>query len=134
MIHKPQYCERCNSTNIKLRRALLINGVSRIAWWCMSCERWAIHLGPAIPHTDVTAFMAQYGSTIEDIPIVRDDSMECPCVICGKPGEWHHWAPQSMGNAFGADHIRWPGAFLCIYHHHLWHDIVTPGLLWKRTP
>jgi hypothetical protein len=63
-----------------------------------------------------------------DIPLVADYSAENTCVICGQPGETHHWAPQAMSEQFGDDWFHWPVCPLCQGHHRLWHQIVTPEL------
>lgn len=67
------------------------------------------------------------GRHIEDLPIVNDYSNASPCIICGEPGEWMHWAPQALAARFGPDWTKWPQDPLCVKHHTLWHRIVWPG-------
>lgn len=120
---------RCGSGKVKLRRNLMANGVSQVAWFCLECSQWAEKPAHWLKYSDVLDILKPYGANMLSIPLVADYSTNCRCIICGEPGEWHHWAPQSMELSFGADWWKWPGANLCIAHHRLWHRIVTPGLI-----
>lgn len=131
-ILKAPPCQHCHSGQVKLRRLVASDGTSRISWWCLTCERWAQNPVTWIAHSLVKAELSRWKASIEDIQVVGDYSEQTPCVICGKPGQWHHWAPQAMSERFGEDWFKWPCAYLCEYHHQLWHCIVTPSLTsWK---
>jgi hypothetical protein len=123
-------CERCGSTNVKLRRQIIGSGAVQIAWWCTVCKRWAQRVPRWLPHAYVTLALSALkpARTIEDIPVVSDYSETSPCIICGGPSESHHWAPRALSDAFGDDWDKWPQAPLCVRHHRMWHDIVTPNL------
>lgn len=123
-------CRRCGGNDIKLRRQIKANGSVAIGWWCLECHRWAIPGGAWLKHSEVEAHLLPFKSKIEDIPVAEDYSQDHPCVICGEPGEWHHFAPQAWAEEFGDDWRLWPGAYLCIKHHQQWHRIVTPSLVW----
>lgn len=122
-------CQRCRGSNVKLRRQIIVNGTSQLGWWCLNCERWAERPIRWLSHEQLTVELGRYRATIEDVPIIKDESEERPCIICGAPGEYHHWAPQALSGAFGHEWVRWPGAWLCMYHHRLWHRVVTPMLV-----
>jgi hypothetical protein len=76
----------------------------------------------------VAALLNADGKKIGDLPTVQNSSKKTPCIICGEPGEEHHFAPRIVADAFGDDWEKWPTAFLCIKHHLLWHRVVTPHL------
>jgi hypothetical protein len=128
-IIRPQ-CRHCNGDTF-MRGARGANGVVRYAWYCLACQRWAVFGGQWISHASLTLRLAQQGARPEDIPIVQDDSAVAPCVICGDPGEAHHWAPQHLKEAFGDEWYKWPTANLCRPHHDLWHHILTPNMSHK---
>lgn len=99
----------------------------------MNCNRSAQENGPALPYEEVKKVLAPFGQSIDDLPIVKDNTnSQEVCVVCGSPAEWHHWAPTAYAEKFGEDWSLYPTAPLCRYHHFLWHDIVTPGLVKKR--
>jgi hypothetical protein len=117
-------CSRCNGDGVLLRRQIAANGVNQFGWWCEKCERWAVKGKPFLSHGWLQARNIQPN----EIPIIADYSHETPCVICGEPGELHHWAPQALNNQGGEEWHRYPTEYLCRYHHRLWHMIVTPEL------
>lgn len=128
-------CFRCQAADkrIVLRRNVTANGVSQIYWWCLECEQPAENASGWLPHVAVRAYLAQWGKSIDDIPIIADYRAGYPCVICGNTAtEYHHYLPRMI-----AEHPeikpQWPawdaqGAYLCKYHHDLWHDLVTPDM------
>lgn len=122
-------CQRCGGSNVKLRRTRIRNGTYQIAYECLDCNRRAQIGGPSLPHKAVATFLRTWGKNIDDIPVARDYTGQTACVICGKPGDYHHWAPQKWARHFGSDWYVWPGAYLCQEHHALWHRIVTPALV-----
>lgn len=131
-VGKPNQCDHCNGKELKLRRQVTGSGVAQVAWRCIECDRWAQKPPVWIGHLSLSDYLKQFGSVIDDIPLVADYSDQQACIICGEPGEWHHFAPQALSLAFGDDWLKWPCAPLCVRHHRLWHDTVTPNL--RRIP
>ena len=125
-------CMRCNSANVKWRAQIISNGTRQIAPYCLDCNRWAETPPRWIPHEIVNIELFNHGKVIGNIPVVADYSNASNCVICGQPGEYHHWAPQALSEPFGEDWNNWPGVHLCIRHHLQWHKIVTPQLSQKK--
>lgn len=121
-------CVHCGGASVKICQQITASGVSQFAWRCLSCDRWAENPPQWIPHSTISKICADYGKTRYDIRVVHDYSQNMPCVVCGAPGEWHHWAPRAFQDDFGDDWTQWPGASLCKFHHDLWHTIVTPAL------
>jgi len=133
-IVKPD-CYRCHGKNVKLRRKIIGNGSSQVVWWCLDCELGAVVNCPPLKHLDILAFISKWEVGINDLPVIKDYSAQVLCAVCGKPNtEYHHWAPQSYYKLGGADWFKYPGAYLCKYHHHLWHAIVTPTLTTFKVP
>jgi len=128
MDSKPTNCTRCNGQQLKLRCQINSNGTRLIAWYCMSCSKWALNPPAWLPHDKVSAYLEKFGASIKNIPPLADYSDRMPCIICAMPGELHHWAPQALSEAFGDEWSMWPTAPLCVKHHRQWHDIVTPVL------
>ena len=125
--YKRQPCRFCTFIDaVKLRRKIASNGVNMYTWWCTECEQHASVL-TFIPHKVVKGWQDsnKLKISLDEIPVVDDFSHELPCVICGQPGEYHHWAPQSLAEFFGNDWQKWPGSALCRKHHNQWHSIVT---------
>lgn len=120
-------CARCGSANVKLRRSIAGNGKSQISWFCLACKSWATKPVLWLNHEAVNAYLARWHKSIVDIPTLDDYSTNAPCVVCGEPGEWMHWAPQALADAFGDEWAKWPQDPLCVKHHRLWHDTVWPG-------
>jgi hypothetical protein len=126
-IERPR-CARCYSLeHVKMRRQITASGVSQIAWYCEKCKRWAELPVRWQPHDLLIPALAKQGATIDNLPVVNDRSHTAPCVICGEPGEWMHWAPQALAEQFGPEWGKWPQDPLCVKHHRQWHDTVWPG-------
>ena len=54
----------------------------------------------------------------------RPNAHECEFLGCTRRDtQYHHFAPRHLFD----DADSWPGAYLCAYHHTLWHEIVTPN-------
>ena len=129
IIERPT-CHKCGGKNVRLRRQISASGVAIVAWRCLDCDRWAVWPVNWIKHEYLSAYLEPY--CIDDIPIIADYSDQTPCVICGEPGQLHHFAPQAWSARFGPEWHLWPCAYLCDKHHQLWHKIVTPVLTkWK---
>lgn len=112
-----------------MRQHISANGTSQFAWYCMDCKRWALRPPQWIKHDVLKRQLAKQDAVLEDIPITEDYRNALPCVVCGEPGEMHHWAPQAYSESFGEDWYLWPLEALCIRHHRRWHQIVTPDLV-----
>ena len=125
ILERPTCC-KCGSKNVKLRRQISASGVAMVAWRCLDCDHWAAWPVNWIKHEYLATFLEPYH--IDDIPIIADYSDRTPCVICGEPGQNHHFAPQAWSDRFGPEWHLWPCAYLCAKHHKLWHGVVTPGL------
>ena len=122
-------CKHCETNgSIKLRKQFTTSGVAQIAWYCLKCKQWAEKPARWLAHSYVKFLCDRYHKTIDDIVTIKDYRGDYLCVICGEPSEVHHWAPQAMQKAFGADWVLWPTAPLCVKHHRQWHDTVTPNL------
>lgn len=126
-LSKPR-CIHCDSPNTKLRRQIIVDGTSQVAWRCVKCDRWAENPPKWIRHEDANKLLRQWCAEIDDLPIVEDHSDRQLCIICGEPGQNHHFAPKVLAEAFGGDWGKWPEVNLCLKHHRLWHDTVTSGL------
>jgi hypothetical protein len=125
----PPTCAHCGGSDIKLRRQLTTSGVSFLAWRCLVCDRWAENPVRWLKHDLIIPRLERQGVTLDDIPLVADNSQELVCAVCGAHGvSEHHWAPQSMRELFGSDWHNYPTDYLCKKHHELWHALVTPEL------
>lgn len=131
-LDKPKACAHCGSSQILLRKQRIASGVFQYGWYCITCDRWAINPTKWIPHAILKLALEKQGKSIDDIPCLNDYSSQCPCIVCGHPGEVHHWAPQALKERFGANWTDWPTNCLCREHHHLWHTVVTPYLVKHR--
>jgi hypothetical protein len=129
MITIPTNCAHCGGHDVRLRRLRNGNASEHIAFYCLDCERWAEYPIRWLKRSELEERLAKQGTRIDQIPLLDDYSDRQPCIICGAPGEWHHWAPQSMSENFAPDWFKWPGAYLCREHHMLWHHVVTPELV-----
>lgn len=66
----------------------------------------------------------------EKLPIAKNVIEQIRCKRCGAFGaELHHYMPQAQASQAGVDPNTYPSDYLCENCHHLWHLIVTPGLL-----
>lgn len=132
VIEKPN-CYRCQrSQDIVLRRNIAANGTSQVFWYCKKCKDQAAWGGAWIAHPIVMQYLSHWSKTIDDIPVAKDYRQQTPtCIICGSSDtEYHHWFPQKF---YDDEEVKpqaalWSevGAYLCRYHHRLWHRIVTP--------
>jgi hypothetical protein len=127
-MERPFCCARRGNEFIVLRRFVIANGDVQIRWFCTECQRDAEIPTRHLKHMDVAQYLKRWNKTLADIPVVADYSNRQPCIICGGPGEYHHWAPQALAAEFGDDWTKWPIAPLCRNHHMLWHHILTPYL------
>ena len=122
-------CRRCHRRDaVKLRRQIATDGTNQAGWYCLRCERWAVEGKPFLSHIEIDKILRPFNRHLEDLPILQDLSGAMPCIICGRPAQGHHWAPQAYSEAFGAEWGQWPIAPLCKEHHMLWHRTVTPEL------
>lgn len=130
---KHPICAHCGSIRTKLRKQITSSGAIQVAWICTECHRWAELPHRWISHDFINAEFKKgqrtENSTIDSIPTIKDSSNMNPCIICGAPGEEHHWAPQAYKSDFGKEWMSWPTSSLCLEHHRQWHNIVTPSLV-----
>lgn len=116
-------CKRCNSRKAVRRvKFIAVNGAVQVRDWCMDCNENTLH-GVNIPH--------KFAGDLDAIPVMSDYSKEAhPCQVCGSFDrvEYHHYAPRHLFE----DSDKWATGYLCYYHHHLWHDIVTPNMCDRR--
>jgi hypothetical protein len=126
-------CRYCQSDkHVKLRRRVNGNGSIAVYWYCLDCEKGAELGERSISHSRANEYLAPYGKTIDDLPIVADYTHESePCLICGaRDTEFNHWLPQMFAERSDVqpDWQVWQnvGAPLCHKHHLLWHRVVTP--------
>ena len=127
-------CDRCGTLAV-LRANIIGNGTRQYFWWCKRCKRITPQ-ATYLKHDDVKAVCAHFGKDISEIPVLNNYAKDnrIRCAVCGAVGaEYHHWAPQSMREAFGLEWPQWPTAYLCKAHHDQWHKIVTPQLVKERT-
>lgn len=131
---EPRDCEYCRCDRVVLRRIVSSSGTVMYFWLCAECQDHARKSNQWIPHTVIETWVNRGRlDSPEEVPIFADYKGETRCVVCDRSGaEWHHWAPQSMAEAFGEEWKKWPGAYLCRQHHEQWHRIVTPDLIPER--
>lgn len=127
----PKPCDYCQSQNVKLRRVIISSGIDQYRWYCDDCTRIARKQGQNIPSWIVQYWYESGKLPIppSELPLAGDYTAQAVCCVCGKPGaELHHFAPESLGDYFGGEWVQWPTAYLCKYHHDLWHSVVTPWM------
>jgi hypothetical protein len=127
-------CQHCNGTNVKLRRQFARSGAVQIGFFCLDCIRPHNALKAFVKHELVKKWITDGRlpvASIEEIPIIID-YRDRRCEVCGTIGaEYHHWLPQAFADVV-ENHSAWPGSYLCLPCHRLWHDTVTPYLFGKN--
>ena len=117
-----QKCKKCDSTNIKIGRAIKSNGSVSYPNYCEDC-------GTVYPACIKKTDAAKLNYEIKDVRYKSDIKgymNNNKCAVCGnKDVELHHFAPYHL---FGSEAERWPTAYLCRFHHKQWHDLVTPNM------
>lgn len=144
MLHRPM-CASCSGIKtVRLYRMIAINGAEHIAWWCTSCQRYVKdEMGRLfLPGKAVTEFINYWHAvseqpnlpkSIAELPLLKEHAGGEPCAICGNTAtEYNHFMPQAFKDApdIAPEWAEWDklGAWLCEYHHRLWHANVAP--LW----
>lgn len=112
-------CEHCNVPGIVYRQTNG-NGAFVIVERCPKCRR---NTRPGQP------FLSKKGiENIDALPMFVDFMEQSePCSVFGcerKDTEYHHFAPRHLFE----DAEDWPGAYLCKYHHMLWHKLTMTGM------
>ena len=112
-----------NNVQAELMRNITANGTSQIFWYCPDCKKHCTKQIKYIDHKKVTGWN---GTKIEDIPTLKDyrhSDTKCAVLGCNRLDvELHHFAPKHL---FGEQIAElWPQAYLCKYHHDLWHNLV----------
>jgi hypothetical protein len=137
-------CLECNCVKpVRLFRIIAANGARYIAWWCTGCERYVKDGNRLfLPDPRVAEFIAYWhavstqptlASSIDELPLLKEHAGGEPCAICGyTKTEYNHFMPQAFKSDadIEPEWARWDmqGAWLCNYHHRLWHAKVAP--LW----
>lgn len=119
-------CHRCNSvSNVVLRYNITASKTNQYFWYCASCE-CITPIPPQkmfLPHSLIKSW--NLPDEFYEKALIKDNSNENPCAVhrCKNVGtEHHHFAPVKM---WGNDAGWWPTAYLCKYHHRLWHDVIN---------
>ncbi len=99
-------------------RIQVANGHWQVRTQCLKCNEV---YGPA---------RGNHRADFKQLPIGEWSYLNPACAVCGeKFTAYHHWLPRALAKMAGESCEAWPGAYLCEYHHRLWHQIVTPGLV-----
>lgn len=123
-------CPDCKA-RARLRRILGAGGAPLVAWYCPACRAWAARPVRWLAHAYVRSILERHGLApdLDQIPLLEDYRAECE--VCGEAGaEWHHFFPTAIRREVfgeGEQNAAWEhfGAYLCPYHHRLWHYAVT---------
>lgn len=121
----PKKCETCGYISGHFMRQIFANGSENLVFVCRLCKR---HMSKS------RAFWpkAIYWGRWEDLPVFHNaQAGGCPCWVqgCGNTDtELHHFAPKEF---WGKDAEAWPMAYLCRYHHRMWHDVMSGAKLYS---
>lgn len=141
LLDKP-HCSKCDGFKVvKLMRVTAANGHNHVVWYCTSCGQY-VKDGKRLwlPSRLVSEFLTYWStrlsernlpSTIDELPQLKDYTGQEPCAICGVTAtEYNHFMPQVFRDDpdIATDWAEWDkmGAWLCDYHHRLWHSKVAP--------
>lgn len=129
-------CHRCKQADgVHLRYNICANGAEQYFWYCLRCE-CITPIGRFIPHDVIETF--NLPAEFKTRALLNDyrEHTDSRCCVCGAAGvELHHFAPRSLAAHFGDEWHNWPTAYLCVTHHRLWHEIVTPLMPgYRHTP
>lgn len=144
MLQRPT-CPDCSGIKtVKLRRMIATNGAEHVVWWCTSCQRYVKDNMKRLflPGKLVTEFINYWHAvsvqpnlpkSIAELPLLKEQMPGEPCAICGfTETEYNHFMPQAFKEDadIAAEWEQWDklGAWLCDYHHRLWHGKIAP--LW----
>lgn len=144
MLERPA-CPDCGSKqSVRLHRVTAANGHEHIAWYCMICSRYAKDSLNRmwLPNKLVAEFLDYWNIRLPDgnvpisiaaLPLLKDNTGGDPCAICGAAAtEYNHFMPQAFKDDpdVAPEWSEWDklGAWLCEYHHRLWHAKIAP--LW----
>jgi len=110
-------CKYCG-TEGKIYRAVNGNGAKVVVERCPACRR---NTRPG------NAFLSKNGYDWESLPMFDDyTKYSDPCSVknCkNKDTELHHFAPRHLFS----DAESWATAYLCKFHHDLWHKLTGTG-------
>ena len=121
-------CNHCGNAGV-IYRQINGNGNIVIVERCPVCRTNTRPKTPFLPKKDF--------ENIDDLPLWEDyqvDSEPCSVRGCDRTDtEWHHFAPRHL---FGHECEDWPGAWLCMHHHKMWHKLTQTGsyITQKKTP
>lgn len=142
MLKRPT-CPDCNSRQtVGLYKVTAANGHEHVVWHCDNCQRY-VKDGTRLwlPANLVAEFLAYWGmrlpnsdvpANIDAIKVLKGNTGQ-PCAICGfTETEYNHFMPQAFKDDadVAPEWAEWDklGAWLCDYHHRLWHAKIAP--LW----
>lgn len=112
-------CDRCGTMGVVYRQ-VNGNGNVVIVERCPKCKTNTLPGRPFLSKGDF--------ENIGALPLWEDFTENSePCAVkgCRNLGsEYHHFAPRHL---FGFECEGWPGAYLCKYHHDLWHKQTLTG-------
>lgn len=101
------------------------NGSKNVVCVCLICENDKV---------GGIQYHPKLGRDVEHLTVrkdYRDPDRECAHKDCTEfVVEKHHWAPRHLF----ADADRWPKAYLCPYHHRLWHEKISDHYNIRNTP
>ena len=125
-------CHRCKAAeNVLLRYNIISNGARQYFWYCTHCERIT---PPGIFLTHELIKTWNLGQAFYDKALLKNYSGSKTCAVEGCPNtdtEQHHFAPREF---WGSDADCWPTAYICRYHHRLWHDVMGGSKQYTRDP
>lgn len=117
-------CDRCEIPGVVYQQTNG-NGNVVIVERCPKCGGNTRPGKPFLPKSEYPNFA--------ELPVFADLlEFSEPCAVkdCNRMDtEYHHFAPKHL---FGFECEDWPGAYLCKYHHSMWHKLTQTGSYYKR--
>lgn len=111
-------CEHPNEPEIV--KTIVANGHMHLRKRCPDCGKL---YGNPLPHHTYDE---------SQLPFHELQPLHLKCVVKDFNStlvELHHFMPKGIAYENGLDPDDWPVAFLCEYHHRMWHNLVTPTRL-----
>lgn len=138
-------CAECGGIKIvRLYRVIASNGAEHVAWYCTSCQRYVKddqkrlflptkQVAEFISYCHAVSARPNLPKSIAELPLLKEHHNGEPCAICGfTETEYNHFMPQAFKDDadVAPEWAEWDklGAWLCEYHHRLWHAKIAP--LW----
>ncbi len=115
---KSKICPDCGDRTV-IYRQINRNGGKVVAERCPSCKK--------NPNKGRPFLSKKLVENWDLLPLLEDNMMySSPCIYKGcenKNTEYHHFAPRHLFQDFE----KWPGGFLCMEHHSVWHKTTKTG-------